>query len=627
MSASRTDPAPATVPATTHAARATTARERRRVRLKAWREAFRSRLAHADSIVGLSALALLAGLLTGALIIVFRLVTERALVWAGILDRVENYEGLDWAWRLGLPIGGGLAIGMLMQLLPVAARQVGPVHVMAGLAKQGGRLPWQNAIAQFVGGTLSILSGHSVGREGPVIHVGAATASLLGQWLRLPNNSIRTLVACGVAGSIAASFNTPIAGVVFAMEVVMFEYTLTGFAPVIIAAVSATSISRMAFGSAPAFSVPTFHLASLLELPWVILLGLIVGVFAATYVHGIVFIDRRSRGFPLWVRTTLAGTIVGACAIPVPEVMGLGYDTVQAAMTGDLALTLLAMIVLAKLVATIACGGLGLPGGLIGPMVVIGASIGGALGIIGQMLVPDASAPPAFYATLGVAAMMGACLQAPLAALMAILELTANSNTILPGMAAVITAFLTSRVVFRQKPIFVALLAERGIEYQVDPVALGLERIGVRAVMSQRYVVVRIDTAPEEIARMLRPSHEWVIVVEGREIRGVVPRKMLGSINDSKASEKVDSTSSVSDDPVAAANPAPEPPEPAIALPDKLLLFTPVLPHATLGEALAGLDRDGLDIALIADSPTPRIDQLRGVLSRRQIESSVRYRT
>lgn len=626
------------------------ARERRRRRLKAWREAFRSRLAHADAIVGVSLLAVVAGLVTGALIIAFRLVTESSLVWLGVLDRIEHFEGLEWQWRLCLPIAGGLVIGLLLESLPASARQVGPVHVMARLAKQGGRMPWLNALVQFVGGALSILCGHSVGREGPVIHLGAASASLLGQALRLPNNSIRTLVACGVAASIAASFNTPIAGVVFAMEVVMFEYTLVGFAPVIFAAVSATSISRLVFGSAPAFSVPTFQLSTLLELPWVLMLGFVLSMLAAAYVHGIGLVERLSRPMPLWSRTTLAGAIVGVCALAVPEVMGLGYDTVQAAMLGSFGLTALALIVGAKLLATVACGGLGVPGGMIGPMVVIGAAAGGALGTIGQMLLPDASAPPAFYATLGVVAMMGACLQAPLAALMAILELTGNPNTILPGMAAVMTAFLVSRVAFRQKPIFIAMLAARGIEYRVDPVALALDHTGVRAVMSQRYAVVEIDTSPQVLEQVLLASPEWIVVVENRVVRGVLARRMLADddaltartkivpdegVADAKSSDvkrseagssgakshdaKSSEERSAESKAVAATAPLP-------ALPANLPPFTTVYLHSTLGEALAALDAKGIDIVVVADSATPLVHQLHGVLSRRQIEGSVRYR-
>lgn len=566
-------------------------------------ERFRLRLAHTDALVGACLLGVLAGLLTGMVIVVFRLITESGLVWAGLLPDIERFEALDWKWRIGLATGGGLLIGLLFQLVPAAVRQVGPVHVMARLASDGGRMPWANAVMQFVGGAISIVAGHSVGREGPVIHVGAASASLLGQWMRVPNNTIRTLVACGVAASIAASFNTPIAGVVFAMEVVMFEYTLSGFAPVILAAVGATSVSRMVFGPDPAFAVPAIQLVSLLELPWVVLVGLVIGCFAAAYVHGIGLLERRTAHVPLWLRATAAGVLTGLCALAAPEVMGLGYDTVQLAMLGQIGLGALILIAVFKLASTVACGGLGLPGGMIGPMVVIGATAGGALGIVGHALMPGSSAAPAFYAMLGVAAMMAASLQAPLAGLMAILELTGNPNTILPGMVAVITASLMSRVVFHQEPLFVSILRLRGIDHRTGPLLQALERTGVAAVMSRRYVVVESDGEALDLRRSITGAPEWVVVADGAGIRAVWAADELAAL--AAAAAAVDL-------PFAAPDAPP---------------FATVPLHATLGEALALMDQAGADVALVtADAVAQRLrlQGVQGVISRRQIESGVR---
>ncbi len=565
-------------------------------------ERFRLRLAHTDALVGVCLLAVLAGLLTGVVIVVFRLLTERSLVWAGILPGIERFEALDWEWRIGLATGGGLLIGLLFQAMPAATRQVGPVHVMARLASHGGRMPWANAVMQFVGGAISIISGHSVGREGPVIHVGAASASLFGQWMRVPNNSLRTLVACGVAASIAASFNTPIAGVVFAMEVVMFEYTLSGFAPVILAAVSATSVSRLVFGPDPAFAVPSFQLASLLELPWVVLLGLVIGCFAAAYVHGIGLVERHTARAPLWLRMTSAGVLTGLCAVVVPEVMGLGYDTVQMAMLGQIGLASLILIAVFKLAATIACGGLGLPGGMIGPMVVIGATVGGALGIVGDALMPGSGAAPAFYAMLGVAAMMAASLQAPLAGLMAMLELTGNPNAILPGMAAVITAFLMSRVVFRQEPLFVSLLHLRGIDHRIDPVLQSLERTGVAAVMSRRYAIVEGNADVRDARRLLAGSPDWVLMADGGSIRAVWGADQLAALVAAKGDARADAAAEM---PFAALDAAP---------------FAMAPLPATLGEALALMDEVGADVALVTTDGGAQPDRLHGVVSRRQIE-------
>ncbi|MDX1527893.1 MAG: chloride channel protein, partial [Gammaproteobacteria bacterium] len=417
----------------------------------------RDHLAHAEALLPLAVVGLISGLVTGGVIIAFRWLTENAQLLLTPVTGPEAFEWLSWPYRLGLPIAGGLLIGVIFQRASLGSRQVGVVHVMERLAYHSGRMPWRNAVLQFFGAALSIMSGHSVGREGPVIHVGAASSSLLGQWLGFPNNSIRVLVACGVAASIAASFNTPIAGVIFAMEVVLMEYTLVGFTPVILAAVAATSLTRVVYGSAPAFDIPIMQMTSLWELPYILLVGVVLGAAAALFIYGIRFVDERCRELPLWIRTGAAGVITGLCALVAPEIMGIGYDTVELTLLGEMALGALVLVAVMKLVATVACISLGLPGGLIGPTVVMGAAVGGALGVVGHSLVPDMSSSEGFYAMLGMGAMMGATLQAPLAALMAVLELTANSNSILPGMFAIVTATLTTRVVFKQRSVFVSM--------------------------------------------------------------------------------------------------------------------------------------------------------------------------
>ncbi len=571
-------------------------------------ETLRAALARADALFPLSVLGLLAGIVTGIVIVAFRLVSENALVLLGVMDNAENFEALSLEWRLALPIAGALAIGLLFSAVRPESRSVGPSHVMAQLARHAGWLPWRNAVMQFVGGAVSIACGHSVGREGPVIHIGATSASLFGQWLRLPNNSIRTLVGCGVAGSIAASFNTPIAGVVLAMEVVLLEYTLVGFAPVILAAMAAAAVSRVVYGPDPAFAVPSLQLVSLFELPYVFLLGVAVGCLAAAYVWGTRTLELRSRHLPLTLRTTVAGAITGACALVAPEVMGLGYDTVQAALLGQIGLAALVAIVLLKLVATVACGGLGLPGGLIGPMVVMGATAGGALGIVGGWLIPDGGASAPFYATLGVVAMMGASLQAPLAALMAILELTANPHTLLPGMAAVIPALLVARSVFGQEAIFVALLRGRGLDYRFDPVALSLERTGVSAVMNRRFARAALEADDSVLAQVLATAPDWLLVTNERDVVGLLRPPAL----DDAAAEAEAGGEAARSALGQALRTAPH--------------FIVVSPHATLREAMRRLDESDNELALVCEDAfarggsNPRVEHVRGVLERAALD-------
>jgi H+/Cl- antiporter ClcA len=393
--------------------------------------------------------------------IVFRMTVEgaQALFLPG--GASENYEALAGAPRFVLPLAGGVLIGLLYQCLPAAARDVGPAHVLDALARGGARLPLANALAQWAGAALSIVAGHSVGREGPAIHLGAACGSLGGQRLQLPERSLHVLVACGVAAAIAASFNTPLAGVVFAMEVVVTEYSVAGFAPVILAAVSATALTRLFYGADPAFRVPELGLRSLWELPYIVAVGVAIGVLAGAFTWLLRLFARCATRVPFWIGASAGGIAVGLCALAAPEVMGIGYDTVNAALLGQLALGTLCLVAVLKLVATTAGVGLGLPGGLIGPMLVIGAAAGGALGMAGAWLVPQHASTSGFYALLGMGAMMAGTLHAPLAALTAMLELTGNPNIIWPGMLAAIAAFATSRELFRQRPVFEALLRAR----------------------------------------------------------------------------------------------------------------------------------------------------------------------
>jgi CIC family chloride channel protein len=204
-----------------------------------------------DALPQLSILAVAVGLFTGIVILVFRATVDYILGSWILPQGSESFEALGFAERFALPVTGALLIGLGLSRLSTADRRVGVVHVMERLSRHQGHLPAKNAVVQFFGGILALISGQSGGREGPAIHLGAASASLLGQALKLPNNSMRTLVACGSAAAIAGSFNTPIAGVIFAMEVVMMEYTIGSFIPVIIAAVVTTVMTQTFFGNEP----------------------------------------------------------------------------------------------------------------------------------------------------------------------------------------------------------------------------------------------------------------------------------------------------------------------------------------------------------------------------------------
>ncbi|HEY5604542.1 MAG TPA: chloride channel protein, partial [Gammaproteobacteria bacterium] len=442
-------------------------------------EKLRLKLAGAKALPFLVVLGILSGLLAGAVIIALRLLIESAQASFLPDANPENYEALSWWLRFLLPFTGAVLIGGMFQVLFKGPIPVGVVHVLERLSYHQGNLPFRNFVVQFIGAAISIISGHSVGREGPGVHLGAAAGSFIGQWLKLPNNTLRILVACGASASIAASFNTPIAGVIFAMEVIIMEYTIAGFAPVILSAVSATLLTQSVFGKDAVFSVPPLHLSNLSELIFLLVMGIVIGALAALFIGIMRWTTNKTQTIGFIYRMLLAGAVTGLGAMWVPQIMGIGYDSVNAAILGELGIGLLAVIVAVKLFTTTVSLGLGLPAGLIGPTVVIGAAAGGVVGGLAQLVLPNEVASPGFYAMLGMAAMMGATLQAPLAALMALLELTVNTNIIMPGMLVVIIAGLTSSHVFRQESVYLMLMKERGLDFRSNPVAQALRRVGV----------------------------------------------------------------------------------------------------------------------------------------------------
>ena len=419
-----------------------------------------------DALPQLCVLAIFAGLATGVVMVLFHGAIEGA-AWLLRGEDSESFDNLSMEFRFLMPVAGALLLGLAWNRLPAESLRLGITHVMERLARHNGRLPWRAASRQFVGTVVALTAGLSGGREGPAVHLGAAASTWLGRLFALPDKSTRTLLACGCAAAIGASFNTPLAGVVFAMEVILMEYTIAGFLPVILAAVTATVVRRWAFGGATVFALPETGMNSLWELPYIMVAGLAVGAVAGCF---IVFV-KLSAGFqtwPFWVRATVAGVITGAAALATPAVLGVGYDTVNEALLGNLGWVALLVILIAKTIASAACVGVGLPVGVVGPVLVIGAVLGGLLGAIGQGLFFDQAAQPALYVMLGMAAMMAAVLQAPLAALTAVLELTANPAVILPAMLIIVVAMLTVSQVFKQRSVLLTTLLQAGVNYPPD---------------------------------------------------------------------------------------------------------------------------------------------------------------
>jgi len=571
-------------------------------------EQIRLTLSHPDALLMLVMIGLLAGVLSGGVIVLFRFAVEGTL--AGVLPggHDENFEGLPGWLRLFLPILGGLAIGLLFHKAANGQTLMGVGRVLERLTYHQGYIGFREFLLQFAGAAIALVSGQSVGREGPHVYLGAAAGSLLGQRLSLPNNSIRTLVGCGVAAAIAASFNTPLAGVIFALEVVMMEYTLVSFLPVMLAAVSGNAVSIFFLGSAPAFVVPALEMGSLQEMPAVVMLGLMTGTIAACFIHLSQLFSRYGRPYPFWWQTTMAGLVVGVCALFAPEVMGVGYDTVTSALLGEYALPALLLILCCKVIATSACGGFGVPAGMVGPSLFMGAIIGAVAGNLMNFWFPEVSSSTTFYVLLGMGAMMGASLQAPLAGLTAMLELTYNPAVVMPGMLAIVVANLTASELFGKESIFISLLRSSGFDYRTSPVLQALRRVGVGSVMKKHFVQHDRTISLEEVEELLSEKPEWLLIEEeGNPVALMRAVDLARYIQNAEAEEGGMEEIDLMEIPAWRAQAA------------------PIRLQASLQEALELLDGQLVESLYVESKSSTGRHRIYGVLTREHVESAYHY--
>ncbi len=477
---------------------------------------YRRRLTSYEAVLAYSLLGVLGGLASGVVVIAFEYaIAGLATLWQ-VTDGGENFEALPQWMHFALPTVGALVLGIAYHFLRPEDRETGIVHVLSRMHTHYGVLPLRNAIVQFVGGAVALATGQSGGREGPGVHLGGAANSLLGQWLGLPNNSLRVLIACGTAGGIAAAFNTPLAGVIFAMEVIIAEYTVVGFIPVILAAVSASAATRLFAQQGAVFGIPQMSLGSLLEIPYIILLGILCGVLAALFIR----ISRQASALSVWpvtVRFTLAGLLTGTLALAAPQILGIGYDTLNASLQGELAVRTLVLIGLCKLIATAVSCGFGMPIGLIGPSLVIGGCLGSIMGLLGQAFIPHMTSDPTLYIVIGMAAVMGAVLNAPLAAILAVIELTHSIGIAMPAMLAIVAATLTNTGAFRQRSAHQTVLRQLQRLVPEDPLNQLLHRTDVTQTMDSRVVRVPIELVAEDLVPLLESPPTWCLIERGSE--------------------------------------------------------------------------------------------------------------
>lgn len=486
------------------------------------------RLLRNDQLV-LGLLALAVGALAGGAVIAFRegISLVQLLFFGSGSERLFSVAAdLPWWWLLLAPTVGGLLVGLFIRYLLPGGRPLAVADVVEASAMRGGRVPFDAGIAAAVVSALSIGVGASVGREGPAVHLGATLGAGVARRLHLGRSLSRTMLGCGVASAVAASFNAPIAGALFAHEVVVGHYGISAFAPVVIAAVTGTVISRAWFGDFPAFIVPDFQLVSPWEFPAFAGLGLVGGVVAIAFMRGIAMTEERfaSLRLPVALRPMVGGFAVGAIAAVFPQVLGVGYETTDDALRGALPLGLLAALLVAKLVATALSLGSGFAGGVFSPSIAIGALLGGTYGHLATLLAPELSSGPAAYSLVGMGAVAAAVLGAPISTTLILFELTGDYTLTVAVMVAVVVATVVTQQLLGHPSYFHWQLERRGMSLRGGHEARLLSALKVRDVMKPAIQVVPNGMGLREVRAMLQrvPFGELFVVAPGGRLYGTI---------------------------------------------------------------------------------------------------------
>ncbi len=457
-----------------------------------------------QEVLYLSLLAMLVGVLSGYAALLLRFGIEWvATLWTGEIAWDRALETIPWYIFLLAPTSAGLLIGLINARLLTHGEMRGVAGVLADLVQRGGRINRKQLITETFGSAISIGSGAALGREGPTVALGAVIASEVGYYLKLTEHQVRTLVGCGVAAGIAASFNTPIAGVLFALEVILADYAVATFSPIVISSVIATVISRSELGNFPAFMIPEYHLISTWEIGIYMGIGLACGLIAALL---IALIGRLRMLLVRYIpdrrfRPVLAGLCIGLLGLGIPHVMSIGYGTVGNILLERIDPVLFgiafplgvffAVVLVGKLLAISLSFAAGFPGGLLGPALFLGAVVGALFGNMVHDFAPSFTEGYGAYALVACGALTAAALQAPITIMLMVFELSADYRIMLPLMAACIVATLVKRA-FGRESVFTEALAEHGIETE-----WGLEQSWMRSVKVSRIQWRPIPSIPE----------------------------------------------------------------------------------------------------------------------------------
>jgi len=457
----------------------------------------------------MAVLAVVVGLAGGFGAVGFRYLINffQTLAYGSSEELLDVVLALPWYMKVWVPAAGGLVVGPLVYFFAREAKGHGVPEVMEAVALKGGVIRKRVVFVKTLVSAISISTGGSVGREGPIVQIGSAIGSTLGQLLRVSQDRMRTLVGCGAAAGIAATFNAPIAGSMFALEVILGEFGLATFSPIVISSVVATAVSRAFLGDIPAFIVPAYELVSVWEFPLYMVLGIFCAVAGVTFTRVLYLVEDLFDDFkfPEYLKAIIGGLILGAGGLFFPEVLGVGYGGIDLALMQKLAWWLLLVLIVVKILATSITIGSGGSGGIFAPSLFLGAMAGGFFGAVVHQLFPTVTASPGAYSIVGMGALVSATTHGPLSAMLILFEMTGNYKIILPLMLSCILATIFAGQLMKDS-IYTLKLARRGINIREGKEVNVLKSMFVKDVMNRHVETIEESSALVEMTDKISKS-------------------------------------------------------------------------------------------------------------------------
>ena len=442
-----------------------------------------------------------------------------------------------------MPMLGGLFIGLICKYFPNAVKENGVHKVMYAVALNDGKVRKRTIASCAVTSSITIGSGGSAGREGPTVQIGAAVGSTIGQLLHLSTERMRVLIGCGAAAGIAASFNAPLAGVLFALEIILGDFAIHTFSPIIIASVIGTVTGRALEGNEVTFNVPVHELVHPTEIIFYLALGMLCGIVARLFTFMYFYIqqvfEEKLKTADIY-KPAIGGLIVGMISIFMPQILGNGYDVMEQALTGQMFWGLAFLLVFMKIICTSITLGSGGMGGVFAPSLFIGAMVGTAFGSSVHFIFPTLSASAETYSVVGMGAVAGAVMQAPLTNILMLFELTNDYTLILPIMATCIAASYTYQR-FTKHSIYMQNLLNKGINIRHGREASIMNSIKVQDVMSTDITTIAQEMPFRKILETISYSKNFYFpVLDNRgdmtgilsfsDIREVIFEEQLGDL-------------------------------------------------------------------------------------------------